>query len=288
MSDTLLNISGKIDSPVVALYTSVSNAAEYLDIPFVVVGASARDIVLHHGHGVRVQRATADIDFGIQVHDWADFDALKASLLEDGFSKTEVQHRVRCPEGIPVDIVPFGQVENEESNILWPPDGDWAMSVLGFQEVCDNAEIVRIQDEPPVDIPVATPEGMAVLKLIAWTDRAADKRRKDAKDLLYLFTTYEKIPAISNILYEDQDLMESYGWDIELASAYQLGVEAENIAGDKTCEAIVNLFDGENNTLSVEMLVEEMCEQIDREYERNEALMNAFINGFLNESSDEE
>ncbi|EAW30198.1 hypothetical protein GP2143_01605 [marine gamma proteobacterium HTCC2143] len=184
--------------------------------------------------------------------------------------------------------MPFGEVEDEASNIAWPPEGDWVMNVLGFQEACDNAEIVRIQDEPPVDIPVATPEGMAVLKLIAWTDRAADMRRKDAKDLLYLFTTYEKIPAISNVLYENQDLMESYDWDIELASAYQLGIEAEDITEDQTYDAIASLFDGEHDSLAVEMLVEEMCEQVDREYERNEALMNAFIDGFLNESSDEE
>ena len=281
MSDTLLNISGKIDSSTVALYTSVSKAADDLDIPFVVVGASARDIVLHHGHGVRVQRATADIDFGIQVQDWAAFDALKASLLDDGFREAKVQHRVISPNNIPVDIVPFGQVEDDESNIAWPPEGDWVMSVLGFQEACDHAEMVRIQDEPPVDIPVATPAGMAVLKLIAWTDRAVDMRRKDAKDLQYLFTTYEKIPAISELLYSEPDVMAFYDWDIELASAYQLGVEAEAITAEQTYNTITRLLNGDDDKLSVEMLVEEMCERIEREYERNESLMKAFINGFI-------
>lgn len=288
MSNTLLNLSGKIDSSTVALYQSVSEAAAGLGMPFVVVGASARDIVLHYGHNANIQRATADVDFGIQVSDWSAFKALKQTLMDNGFKETRTQHRLISPDDMQVDIVPFGQIEDDESNIAWPPDGDWVMSVLGFQEACDNAEIVRIKDEPPIDIPVATPEGMAVLKLIAWTDRTADMRRKDAKDLLYLFTTYEKIPAISNVLYENQDLMESYDWDIELASAYQLGIEAEGIAEDQTYNAIAKLFDGEHDTLSVETLVEEMCEQIDRDYERNEALMNAFIDGFLNESSDEE
>ena len=46
MSDLSLNISGKIDSQTVALYKNVSEAANQLEIPFVVVGASARDIVL--------------------------------------------------------------------------------------------------------------------------------------------------------------------------------------------------------------------------------------------------
>ena len=155
------------------------------------------------------------------------------------------------------------------------------MSVLGFHEACDHAEMVRVQDEPPVDVPVATPAGMAVLKLIAWTDRAVDMRRKDAKDLQYLFTTYEKIPAINEILYSNQDVMAFYDWDVELASAYQLGVEAEAIAEEQTYNAIAHLFNGDDYKLSVEILVEEMCEQVDREYERNESLMKAFINGFI-------
>jgi predicted nucleotidyltransferase len=33
------------------------------------VGASARDIVLHYGYGARVQRAIADVDFGMQICD---------------------------------------------------------------------------------------------------------------------------------------------------------------------------------------------------------------------------
>lgn len=201
--------------------------------------------------------------------------------MESGFSETRAQHRVISPGNVQVDIVPFGQVEDEEANIAWPPDGDWVMNVLGFQEACDNAEIVRIQDDPPVDIPVATPEGMAVLKLIAWTDRAADLRSKDAKDLLYLFTTYEKIPAINNALHEDQDLMEDYDWDIELASAYQLGVDAESITEEQTYDAIAELFSGDHEGLTVELLVEEMCKQIDREFDRNEALVGAFISGFV-------
>ena len=38
-----------------------------LGIPFLVVGASARDLVLHHAHGVEIIRATGDIDFGYDI-----------------------------------------------------------------------------------------------------------------------------------------------------------------------------------------------------------------------------
>ena len=281
MNSTLLNISGKIDTKIVALYAVVSEVAEQLLMPFVVVGASARDLVLHYGYGANMQRATEDIDFGIQVPDWAAFQTLKNKLLEKGFKETRAAHRVVSPENVLIDIVPFGLVEDEQSNIAWPPEGNWVMNVLGFQEVCDNAELVKIQDSPIVEIPVATPEGMAILKIIAWADREANMRVKDAKDFLYLLTTYEKIPDISDGLYESSALMEKYEWDLTLASAHQLGMDAKGIAKDKTVNAIVKLFKDEHEKLRLEQFIGEMYERGDDQYERNKTLTNAFIEGFL-------
>lgn len=44
MTSTLLNISGKIDPQTVALFEMVGRATIDLDMPYVVVGATARDI----------------------------------------------------------------------------------------------------------------------------------------------------------------------------------------------------------------------------------------------------
>lgn len=84
-----LNISGKIDPGSVEICAAVSEVCSNLAIPYVLVGASARDMVLHHGHGARIQRATSDLDFGIQVPDWAGFKLLKAQLIEAGFRETK-------------------------------------------------------------------------------------------------------------------------------------------------------------------------------------------------------
>ena len=77
-----LDLSGKIDAKSVAIYSAIDQAARDLAIPYVVVGASARDLVLHYGYGARIKRATADIDFGIQVPDWATFEAIRYKLIE--------------------------------------------------------------------------------------------------------------------------------------------------------------------------------------------------------------
>jgi len=245
------------------------------------MGATARDIVLHFGHGAKIQRATIDIDFGIQVPNWSAFQSLKQKLLSRGFKESRQQHKLISADGVPIDVVPFGQLEDDNANISWPPDGDWVMNVLGFQEACENAEIVRVHDNPPVDIPVATPEGMAVLKLIAWSDRSADMRSKDAKDLLYLFTTYHNIPRVKEHLYNNEKMMKTYDWDIELTSAHQLGKDARNITEKQTYSAIETLLNGKHKKLSIDQLILEMGERHDANYVRHEKLTHAFIEGFL-------
>ena len=244
------------------------------------MGASARDMVLHYGHGAKIERATSDLDFGIQVPDWTAFEALKARLIEAGFKETEAAHRLISPRDVQVDIVPFGELEDGNANIQWPPKGDFVMNVLGFREACDSAEIVRVQDDPAVDVPVVTPPGMAILKLIAWMDRDPVLRGKDASDLRYLLTTYEKVPTINSQLYENQILMERYDWDLEQAAAYQLGVDSRNIASGATSQTILVLLEDRHPKLKRDKFLDEMGGHILNIFDRDQELLAAFTNGF--------
>ena len=282
MTNTLLNISGKLDPATTELYVTLNSVTDELSIPYIVVGASARDMVLHHGYGTDIRRATTDIDLGIQVSEWEAFQALKQSLLARGFVVTRSPHRLISPYDMPIDIVPFGGIEDTEARIAWPPEGDVVMNMLGFKEAFEHAQIVRLRDQlPRVDIRVATPAGMVLLKLIAWTDRAREKRDKDAQDFRYLLKTYENIPAVKEVLYDEnnQAIMEMYDWDVELAGACCLGQDALDIASAETRTVINKLFTEGFEGLSKECLIEEMSRQIEA-YERNTELLNAFIYGF--------
>ncbi len=280
MNNTLLNISGKIDQKSIALYTAVNNAAARLNIPYVVVGASARDLVLHYGYGANIRRATADFDFGIQVANWNSFNSIRKALIITGFTETETRHRLISPQKMIIDIIPFGQVEDENANINWPPDGEVVMNVLGFQEALDNAVQVRIQATPVIDIPVATPPGLSLLKIIAWTERDADKRKRDAKDICYLLKSYEEIPEIAKGIFDYPDIMEKCDWDITIGSAFLLGRHARNIAMTPTIESITKSSRNKIKNLSIDILIEDMCENIGEEFERNNALLSAYIDGF--------
>ncbi len=273
-----LNLSGKIDSKSIAIYSAIDKAIRKMGISYMVVGASARDLVLHYGYGARVKRATADIDFGIQVPDWKTFDVLRNKLIASNFQETKSQHCLSY-DGMTIDLVPFGALQDNEAKIAWPPKGDVVMNMLGFQEAIDNTVNVILQKDPDIEIPVVMPPGLSLLKIICWTDRDADLRNKDAKDLLYLFKSYEDIPEIKDSIFEYPDDMERFDWDITMGSAFKLGIDAAAISSEQTKEYLNQIENDQIDKKTADLLIEDMCENIEEEFERNQQLLSAYFLG---------
>lgn len=84
MKNTCINIAGKLPRGVIEIYKDIYFHARKLSIDFIVVGATARDLVLVHGYGSTIERGTRDIDFGINVSSWADFNSLTDGLIHAG------------------------------------------------------------------------------------------------------------------------------------------------------------------------------------------------------------
>lgn len=226
----------------------LSELCESVDASFLVVGATARDLVLVYGYGAKIERATQDVDFGVSVSSWDHYDRLKEALTGAGYQPDPAEAQ-RFSSGIlelDIDVVPFGGIETDISTISWPPEESFRMVVLGFQEALDSALRVKIRSNPDLFVPVASPEGVCLLKLVAWIDREADEKRlKDALDLKFLIETYAKIPAVFESLY-DEGYMEAQDFDEEKASAMKLGKEVAKISSAETkAFLMVNLFDEE-------------------------------------------
>jgi predicted nucleotidyltransferase len=79
MTPRFLDFSGKLQ-PLEDLFRELIRATSAQDIPSFVVGAFARDIIMM-AHGIDIKRATEDIDFGIKVKSWEQFQQLKDSLI---------------------------------------------------------------------------------------------------------------------------------------------------------------------------------------------------------------
>lgn len=240
MKNTCVNIAGKLSPGLVELYADINEHAKELAVDFLVVGAMARDLVLVHGFGSKIERGTRDLDFGINVASWDEFNALRESLLQAGYEQdTRKIHRFTCEdeEGLPweIDIVPFGKIADESNSIYWPPKQDVAMNVHGFSEAFKYALDVRISEEPDIVIPVASPVGICLLKLVSWLDREVELRAKDATDFSYLIQSYSKIPENFDALY-GEGYMEAQEWDEFKACAMRLGKDVAVIASLETIE----------------------------------------------------
>ena len=88
MTQKSLNLSKKIDPAILSnkyiiIFDLINQVANDLNVSYVIVGATARDLVLHYGFNTEIRRATMDIDFGIQVDSWKGFEKLKAVLLNN-------------------------------------------------------------------------------------------------------------------------------------------------------------------------------------------------------------
>ncbi|WP_111493700.1 nucleotidyl transferase AbiEii/AbiGii toxin family protein [Marinobacter bohaiensis] len=266
--------SSSIDSIQRRTYEVITRVANDKRVPFIIVGASARDLVMHHGYGADIQRATRDIDLAVQVEDWDAFHAIKSSLVAEGYRETKASQRSIDDQDIPLDIVPFGPLENPDAKIKWP-DGTSEMGVMGFKEALDHADRVIVVGDPSLELPVASPVGLVLLKLVAWSERDPQIRKKDAADILYLLHNYENIPTMTDRLYDQHlDVMESYDWDSRHAGAHILGLDVAGIAEPKTLLLLREILDDES--------LERFCEDAGADpVGGNETMVEAFCAGLL-------
>ncbi|GHA04845.1 hypothetical protein GCM10008090_12910 [Arenicella chitinivorans] len=67
-----------------ACFRAVESVAYELGIDYVVVGATARDLVMQSVLKAEVERATKDIDYSINISSWDDFDRFKTEISNRG------------------------------------------------------------------------------------------------------------------------------------------------------------------------------------------------------------
>ena len=255
--NTCVDVAGSLPAGLVDMYRLVEASATDLDIPFLVVGAMARDLVLHHGFGANIERGTRDVDFAIQVDSWASFTLLRETLIKSGMKEDErLIYRLgfEASDGLPweLDILPFGAITDDAQDLSWPPEGDIKMSMLGFPEALASAWLVNIHSEEECVISVANPVAMVILKMVAWTERDPQLRRKDASDVAYIIKSYEKIPEVFERLYdEEQGLAAACDYDLEEASAMLIGTQISEMAAEQTKNYLCSeLLDVEKHRLA--------------------------------------
>jgi predicted nucleotidyltransferase len=285
MKENLLNLSGKIDNLTIEIFECIAHVADSLNIPFFVVGAAARDIILQYGYGILTTRATADIDFGVQVSDWEHYKQLRDGLISTGkfTSDKKKAQRILFEKNFPVDIIPFGAIANLDNSISWPPDHEMEMSTLGFEESYRHSLTVRLRSDPILDVQFSSLHGLALMKIISWHDRYPERKR-DAKDIILLMRNYLDTGNEERLYNEEADLLEEEDFDYLRASARLLGRDIAAILNPKTAKTILEILNRETGKQDRYRLIEDMRDisgGVNNNFEENLQLLEELKSGIL-------
>jgi predicted nucleotidyltransferase len=131
-----------------------------------------------------------------------------------------VTHKLIYKEICEIDIVPFGEIQNEEGEYDWPPDFMRSMNVAGFMEVREETITFKI-DEEDLTFSVAPIHAIYFMKIYAWNDRKY-KDDKDGRDQGFILANY--IEFKYEVLYDEhEDIVNGEDWDIITSCARILG-----------------------------------------------------------------
>jgi predicted nucleotidyltransferase len=275
MTPRFLDFSGRLQ-PYEDLFREINRVTSEHEVPFFVVGAFARDLILTMAHGVEVKRFTEDVDCGIRVEGWEQFQQLKTSLIETGHFKTDEhqQQRLKYRDQVKIDIVPFGAIE-KDGLITWP-DEHTEMVTLGFDEAYRDTIRVRLVHD--VEISVCTLPGLALLKLIAWNDRRF-QYRKDAQDLGLIMLNYLDAGNEERLWEGDGTDLVTDGFDYKLASARLLGRDVGQLLTARSKEPVMTILEAQTGEQHAYPLVEAMLENFHGEFDKGLSILESFVQG---------
>src|ERR1041384_7781815 len=82
----------------------------------VLIGAAVPLLLVSSGN---LSRVTFDVDTIVSTRTWADYEALRSALQARGFRRGSL-YRMFSPEGVQVDLIPFGEGIVDDNHIAWP------------------------------------------------------------------------------------------------------------------------------------------------------------------------
>jgi predicted nucleotidyltransferase len=228
------------------ILATVQAITQELGCDYLLVGATARDMLMTHVFGLDARRATRDVDFAIALENWDQFHTLKTALVASGTfipASDKVHLLLYKPaeygNAFPLDLIPFGGVEQEAHRIAWPPDMNVVMSVTGYGEALASA--LDVDTGNGLIIRVVSIPALAALKLLAWDERG-HQDNKDAQDLLFLLQHYHEAGNGDRMYEEAYGLLEAAGFDVRLAGAALLGHDTRVILHDDTLHVLLAIL----------------------------------------------
>jgi len=247
------------------LVRALQRVADPLGIPFFLMGAAARDLMVHYAHGIELHRATQDADFAVMVRHWKGYGELRSALIGGrDFSSQPgpATHRLHHRSGMPLDIVPFGGIERQDRTFAWPPDEREVFDCFGVDEAFAASVEVTLPEETLVRVAPVT--ALAILKITAWRDRKYTHPGRDARDLFLFLRHYMDLGNLDRAAAEHPDLFAVADFDHVEAGATLLGRDMVALVGEGGCEPLLSILRPETDEQGALLLAAQSGMEIGR------------------------
>jgi predicted nucleotidyltransferase len=214
----------KLDANTVAMLLEMEVVFGRFGIEYYLVGALARDVQFQRRQLNMVFRKTDDVDLAVCINDEDHYNEVMDALVATGsFVRDEKEIiKLHYRLGIEVDLIPFGEIENEDREVRLTKPKAFTLQMPGFLEAFSFIEPVRNGDLTLHACPL---EGIVMLKLISNNDRPG--RTHDLTDIDNIIDYYFDLSA-DEIYSDHHDLFEVYDADdleyyMPMISAHVIG-----------------------------------------------------------------
>lgn len=257
------------------LIKNVAIVLQAEECKFVIIGAYARDLFFEQ-RGIELNLSTKDVDFAVLIDDWEDFEKIKnALIMKLGFKASDRFYRLIF-NYTPIDLLPFGKIQDSNCSVRWPTGFRENMKVMGFKEAYENSVLIEIEE---VKIRTIIPEMLVALKISSWSH---GDRVKDAIDIMHVLKNVE---ALCPDLLLDESLFNK-----ELESKYitqhqkvifKFALKIMSLVDSSMGQFLENVFQSNYNKRAILTDMNESVLPLQERLKELEFLVDPFVDGII-------
>lgn len=199
----------KLEPIIISMLTEMQAVFSKFGIDYFLVGAFARDIHFSSQQESLNFRRTNDVDLAVCINHEDRYNEVIDALVSTGLFIRDEKEIIKLyyKEAVEVDLIPFGEIEDDEREVKLTKPIAFTLQMPGFVEAAAFTKEILSGTLILKTCPI---EGLIMLKLISWDDRP--QRTHDVSDIDNIIDAY--FDWNSKEIYSDHiEIMDLYDTD---------------------------------------------------------------------------
>jgi predicted nucleotidyltransferase len=261
------------------MFVALESSFKLYDIDFYLVGAIAKNIWINAIHEKPPTRATKGFDMAVLISTKEVFQTLKQHLTTNYPFAGSSQNAFTLiwKEKFAVDLLPFGEIEDEDAKVIVDGSGLVNISVPGFSEVYQN-DLRSVLVENETSFKICSLIGIIILKLFAWNDRP-EVREKDITDIGEIM--YHYFYMHDEFIYENYAHLFDEHNDLNQLAAVVIGSEIKKVLGTNKLllKKIIDIIEADIAKNEQAILSVILAKQFENTIDENTTLLSKILAG---------